>query len=84
MASPAVPATLIGKLAARRHPAAITGRLVSRARARAARLAAAVREHGTTVAAFAAVDLGAFQAWRPAGWITLGVLALVFDWQVRG
>ena len=82
MASPAVPVTLVGKLAARRHLAAGSGRRVFRA-AWVTRLAAAAREHGTTVAAFGAMDLGAFQAWRPAGWITLGVSLLVFEWKVR-
>lgn len=82
MASPAVPVTLLGKLAARRHQAALAGRRVA-VPAWAARLAAAAADHVTTLAAFAAVDLGAFQAWRPAGWIVTGLSLLVFEWKVR-
>jgi len=83
VASPAVPATLIGKLAARRHQAAGTGRRVALAKAWATRLAGAAREHLATVAGLAAIDLGCFQAARPAGWIVTGVSVLVMEWKVR-
>jgi hypothetical protein len=56
----------------------------ARARKRVSALAAAVREHVVTFAAFAAVDYGAFQASHVAGWVTGGVLLLVFDWKVQG
>lgn len=55
-----------------------------KARARAAKLAAAAREHVTTVAALAAIDLGAFQASRIAGWIVLGCCLLIAEFKVRG
>jgi uncharacterized MAPEG superfamily protein len=73
------PGTLIGRLAALRVPRA--GR---RTRSLAARAAAAAREHATTLAAFAAVDLGAFEASRPAGWIVTGLSLLIVEWKVRG
>ena len=53
-------------------------------RPHAVKALALAREHITTVAAFSAVDYGAFTAARPAGWITLGVSLLVLDWQIRG
>ncbi len=86
MASPAVPATLLGKLAARRHQAARAGRRVSvqaRVAARCSRVTSAAREHGPTFAAFAAIDLGCFQAAPPAGWIMTGLSVLFLDWKVR-
>jgi hypothetical protein len=43
-----------------------------------------VREHMTTVAAFAAVNYGAFSAWHHGGWIVLGVSALLLDFKFRG
>src|SRR5258706_13320428 len=43
-----------------------------------------VREHVVSVAAFAAVDYGAFGLSRYAGGIGLGVSAVGFDWLVRG
>ena len=42
------------------------------------------REHCVTVAAFTAVDYGAFGFSRYAGWIVTGVTAVVFDWLARG
>lgn len=55
-----------------------------KAAAFAARAALAVREHVTTLVALAAIDLGAFQASRVAGWIVLGVCLLIAEWKVRG
>ena len=62
----------------------------ARGRHRVAVVAAAVREHVVTVAAFAAIDYGAFMASHVAGWVVLGVSLLVwfacavllrqFDW----
>ena len=43
-----------------------------------------VREHVVSVAAFTAVDYGAFGFSQYAGWIVTGVTAVVFDWLVRG
>lgn len=87
MASPAVPVTLIGKLAARRRQAAGAGpRRVSglaRVAALCSPVVAAAREHGPTIAAFAAVDLGAFEASGPAGWIVTGLSVLFLDWKIR-
>jgi hypothetical protein len=68
--------SLIGRLAA----AAGDGR----ARKAAAAVVAAAREHLPTLAAFAAVDYGAFQAAAAAGWIVTGVTVLLLDWKVRG
>lgn len=79
MASPAVPVTLLGKLAARKTQ---SGRRV-RMKAWAARLAVAAREHLATVTGLAAIDLGCFAAARPAGWIAAGVSVLLFEWKVR-
>lgn len=87
MASPAVPVTLAGKLAARRRQAAQAGaRRVSglaRVAVLCSRVTSAAREHGPTIAAFAAIDLGCFQAAAPAGWIVTGLSLLAFDWKVR-
>jgi hypothetical protein len=71
------PRSLLGKVAGS------LGRSV-RARRRVAALAAAVREHCVTVAAFGAVDYGAFQASHVAGWIVGGVLLLIADWKIQG
>ena len=76
MASAAIPRgrSLIGSLA---DAAPAIGRAVSRAMP-------FVREHAVTVAAFAAVDWGCWDAGRVAGLIVTGVSALVLDWLVRG
>lgn len=50
----------------------------------AARALPVIREHVVSVAAFAAVDYGAFGLNTYAGWITTGVSAIVLDWLVRG
>jgi hypothetical protein len=86
VASPAVPVTLIGKLAARRHQAASPGRRVpslARVAALRSRVSSAAREHGPTFAAFAAIDMGCFQASPVAGWIAAGVSVLFLDWKIR-
>jgi len=54
-----------------------------RVRKRVTAVAAAVREHVTTVAAFAAVDYGVFTASHVAGWIVSGCLLLVLEWKIR-
>jgi hypothetical protein len=77
------PATLIGQILA--FVAVLNRpRDMRKARAWAAGLVVAGREHVTTVVALAAIDLGAFQASRVAGWIVLGVCLLVADWKIRG
>ena len=53
-------------------------------RGAAARVLPLVREHAVTVAAFAAVDWGCWDAGRVPGLIVTGVSALVLDWLVRG
>ena len=77
------PSTLVGQilalLVALNRP-----RSGKKARAFAARFAVAAREHVTTVAAFTAIDLGAFQASVVAGWIVLGVSLLLVEYKVRG
>ena len=77
------PVTLIGQilglLAALNRPR--SGR---KARALAARLALGAREHTATAVALAAIDLGAFQASRVAGWIVLGFCLLLAEWKIRG
>jgi len=77
------PATLIGLvlafLTALNRP-----RDTRKAKALAVRLAVAAREHLVTVTALAAIDLGAFQASRVAGWIVLGVCLLLAEWKIRG
>lgn len=77
------PVTLVGQilalLAALNRPR--DGR---KSRALAAKLAAAAREHVTTVVALSAMDLGAFQASRVAGFIVLGFCLLVAEFKVRG
>ena len=50
----------------------------------AQRVAGAAREHVTTVAAFASIDLGCFRASAVAGWIVLGVSLLLLEWKIRG
>lgn len=77
------PATLIGQLLAL-LAALIRPRDGRRARALAGRIAAAAREHVTTVAAFASIDLGCFRASMVAGWIALGVSLLLVEWKIRG
>ena len=54
-----------------------------KARALAARVAVAAREHVTTVVALASIDLGCFRASAVAGWIVLGVSLLVLEWKIR-
>jgi hypothetical protein len=71
--------TLLGQLAALRKPRA--GR---RSKTLAAKLAIAAREHLTTVCALAAIDLGAFEACHPAGFIVGGLSLLVAEWKIRG
>lgn len=67
--------SLLGKLAA----AAGDGRL-----AKLGKLAATVaREHLPTVAAFSAIDYGAFTGSPVAGWIVTGVTLLLLDFKVR-
>jgi hypothetical protein len=77
------PATLIGQILAflvvLNRP-----RDTRKARAYAARLAVAAREHVTTVAALSAITLGAFRASVVAGWIVLGVCLLLAEWKIRG
>jgi hypothetical protein len=82
VASAAVPAgrrprTLIGLVAAHAPAFRSAGR----------RLAAAARGHAVSVAAFAAVDYGAFgigAAHHAAGWIVTGLSAMVLDFLIRG
>jgi hypothetical protein len=65
----------------------LVGSLLSAApglRKLASRALPLVREHVTTVAAFAAVDWGCWDAGRIPGLIVTGVLVLLFDFQVRG
>ena len=73
------PRTLLGQLAALRRPQA--GR---KTKTIAVKAAIAAREHLTTIVALAALDLGAFEAWHPAGWIVGGVSLLVAEWKIRG
>ena len=77
------PSTLVGQilalLVALNRP-----RSGKKAKAFAARMAVAAREHVTTVAAFTAIDLGAFQASAVAGWIVLGLSLLLLEWKIRG
>lgn len=66
----------------------VLGKLVAaagdgRARKLGAQLLAVAREHLPTVAAFAAVDYGAFQGSPAAGWVMVGVTGLLLDWKVR-
>ena len=53
-------------------------------RSLAARILPLIREHAVSVAAFAAVDYGAFGLSRYAGWIVTGVSVLLLDFTVRG
>lgn len=76
------PVTLVGQIAAL-LAALIRPRDGRKARARALRLAAACKEHVTTVAALSAIDLGAFQASRVAGFIVLGFCLLLAEWKIR-
>jgi hypothetical protein len=71
--------SLLGKLSAVHVP-----RPGRRSRALAVKAAAAARDHLTTVAALAAIDLGCFEASRVAGWVAGGVCLLVLDFKVRG
>jgi hypothetical protein len=77
--APARPRTLIGQIGALRVP-----RPGKRATTLAAVIGKAARDHLTTFAAFAALDLGCFEAWRPAGWMGVCVSLIVLDWKVRG
>lgn len=56
----------------------------AKAKAVALRVAGAAREHVTTVAAFASIDLGCFRASAVAGWIVLGVSLLLLEWKICG
>jgi hypothetical protein len=67
--------SLLGRL----NAAAGNGRL----RRGAIAVLAAAREHLPTLAAFGAVDYGAFRAATAAGWIVTGVTVLLADWKVR-
>jgi hypothetical protein len=71
------PRSLLGKLAAN------IGR-TAKGRHRVAAVAAAVREHVVTFAAFAAIDYGAFTASHVAGWVMTGVSLLIIDWKLQG
>ena len=44
----------------------------------------AAREHLTTVVAFAAMNVGLFQASSVAGWIGAGVSLLLLEWKISG
>jgi hypothetical protein len=77
------PATLIGQLTAL-LAGLFRPRDGRKARAWAGRIAVAVREHVTTAAAFASIDLGCFRASLVAGWIALGVSLLLLEWKIRG
>lgn len=55
-----------------------------RASGRLSQAAAAARDHMTTFAAFAAVDVGLFHCGTAAGWIGAGVSLLVLDFKIRG
>jgi len=50
----------------------------------AARSLPFVREHIVSVLAFTSADYGTFRLNAYAGWIVLGVSAVVFDWLARG
>ena len=71
--------SLLGKLATLRAP-----RPGRRSRALAVKVAAAARDHVTTFAALAVIDLGAFEASPVAGWVVTGVSLLVAEFKVRG
>lgn len=60
--------------------------LQARARARkgASRVAAAITDHGGTLAALGLIDTGLFHASGVAGWIGAGVCLLVAELKVRG
>lgn len=83
MASPAVPVTLLGKLAASRAQAGRRVPSLAWVAVLCSLVVTVAREHGPTIAAFAAIDLGCFQAAAPAGWIVTGLSLLAFDWKVR-
>lgn len=86
----------VASVTAGKRPATLVGQILAlltvlnrprdgrKAKALAARIAVAAREHLTTVAALGAIDLGAFQASRVAGWIVLGVCLLLAEWKIRG
>ena len=86
----------MASVAAGKRPATLVGQVLAllvalnrprdgrKAKAWAARLAVAAREHLTTFAAFAAIDFGCFQASHVAGWIVLGVSLLLAEYKVRG
>ena len=56
----------------------------AKGRHRVAAAVSAVREHCVTVAAFAAIDYGAFTASHVAGWVMTGVSLLLIDWKIQG
>jgi hypothetical protein len=76
MTLPGQPRSLLGKVidACGRRP---------KVRRRVAAIANAVREHVTTVAAFAACDYGVFQLNHAAAWIVAAPLLIVAEWKVR-
>jgi hypothetical protein len=76
--APARPSTLIGRLSALRIP-----KPGKRTRSWAVKAAEAAKEHLTTICALGAVDLGAFEACHPAGWIVTGVSLLIAEWKIR-
>jgi hypothetical protein len=76
MTMPARPRSLLGKAIT------VAGRS-AKARRRIAAAAAAVREHVTTIAAFASLDYGVFQLSHPAAWIAAAPLLLLAEWKVR-
>jgi hypothetical protein len=51
---------------------------------RLAELVSAARQHVVTVAALAAMDLGAFQVWHHGGWFAIGLSVLLLDFAVTG
>lgn len=55
----------------------------SRSRSVAAVVAAA-RQHVVTVAALAAMDLGAFQVWHHGGWFAVAASLFLLDFAVTG
>ena len=73
-----------------RRPRSLLGKAIEacsqrpKARRRVTALTNALRDHVTTVAAFAALDYGMFQVWHPAAWITAAPLLIVLEWKVRG
>lgn len=54
-----------------------------RARKHFAAAVSLVRDHVTTVAAFAAADFGVFQISHAAAWIVGAGLGLILEWKIR-